>query len=163
MDSKPHAIINTVIISTRSPVCVYWLQVHIRVHAATRPGAVLRLRTGGRLVAAHRPDADVVEVGDEQRAVRRHGQRGGRVEARVGGVALVAVETVAVDVVLAVAVGRGAGQQGDLPAGAHLAGGREREREVKPVVVIETPLVFKTVLILRLFGTGRRYGVASFG
>ena len=100
MDSKPHAIINKAIISTRSPVCVYWQQVHIRVHAATRPGAVLRLRTGGRLVAAHRPDADVPQVGHIQRAVRRHHQGRRTVEPRVLGVSIPRLVAVAVGVVL---------------------------------------------------------------
>ena len=60
----------------------------------------LRLRTGGRLVAAHGPDADVPQVGHVQRAVRRHHQGRRTVEPCVLGVAVPRLVAVAVGVVL---------------------------------------------------------------
>ncbi|CAB1353027.1 unnamed protein product, partial [Coregonus sp. 'balchen'] len=93
---------------------------HIELLLPWRPHLIQPHWRGHGPVAPHCPHTDVVEIGDEQRAIGRHSERGGGVEPGVRGVALVAGEALAVDVVLAVALGGGASQQRGLSGGADL-------------------------------------------
>lgn len=71
-----------------------------QVRARVSPFIVGSTHTGSLSILLNRPYADVSQVGEEERPIRRHRQRGGTVEPGVFGVTSFRLITVAVGVVL---------------------------------------------------------------